>query len=127
METQIGTSMSNIRFLCPECSARLSVESGDVHLFIDCPHCHKHIRAWGSRLLDIKFSCPDCGKKMVIDASAAGCFVDCPGCSKTLKIPANEPVPHPAPSEASPNITRTAGPSTLLTSDEIAFLAGSLE
>ena len=112
--------MSRIRFLCPECSARLSVETDSVHQFTECPKCRKTIRAWGAPLLDIKFACSQCDKKLIIDVAAAGQQIKCPGCGTINQVPIDDrDNAARAAKRVKPN---NAVP--LLTSEEVSFLVG---
>jgi uncharacterized paraquat-inducible protein A len=106
--------VADVRFLCPECGAKLSVPSAAVGKYGDCPQCRRAIQLGKGRLLDIRFSCPACQGHLAVDLSAAGRQAPCPLCRVTIRIPAAPPEPQPAP----------ARPLVELTAEEIEFLSG---
>ncbi len=127
--------MSDVKFYCPECGARLSVNEDLSGRPVACPDCSAQIPIpptskpgappVGKVLsLDLRFRCPSCEKKLAVDAVYAGAPLTCPQCDEQIAVPHLQPDLLPAiPSANRTEVAAPPGqPASVLSEDEVAFL-----
>jgi DNA-directed RNA polymerase subunit RPC12/RpoP len=132
--------MLDIKFACPECGAKLSIDYRGAGLKAPCPRCRARVLIprvthWSAEggtpvaeflSLDIRCGCPHCRKKLVLDVVHAGREFACPGCRQYLLIPA--PPANDAGVAAinervrAPEAPAASEPHAILSKDEMAFL-----
>jgi len=79
--------MVDIRFLCPECGEKLSIDMCAAACLVDCPHCRTRIRPWNTELVDHAFPCPGCAVVLLVDTSLAGEVIACSECLSEVRVP----------------------------------------
>jgi hypothetical protein len=57
---------------------------------LECPICHKPIRAWGAELLDLACVCPGCANVLIADKRFGGQTASCPDCGSRIRLPAKD-------------------------------------
>ena len=120
--------MVDIRFLCPECSRRLSIDMYAAACLVECPHCESRIRPWNSELMDLAFACPTCAVILLVDASLAGEVFTCTECRSRVRAPVDSTSMPELLSAAKDRPAVKAGRDTArtvrLSEEEIEFLMG---
>ena len=120
--------MTLIRFSCPKCGDRLSIDEMATACAVTCPNCRNVIRPWGAELLDTVFSCPGCATVLVLDREHGGMRIICPNCRSTIQLPWGElelarllESPREAVVASDPSRKRTT---IRLTPEEVEMLTG---
>jgi len=124
--------MPDLSFTCPDCGAKLKIDSAAAGYFIPCPKCRVRLKipstsgqpaisardpapvAPGST--EYKCLCPECQGPLRMERAHAGRGVVCPHCQKFITLPTPTPTTPLAPPRPPPS-----GP--LLSPDEIALLS----
>jgi|ETNmetMinimDraft_26_1059896.scaffolds.fasta_scaffold23702_2 hypothetical protein len=81
--------MDSLRFLCPNCRGKLSIDIRATACAVDCPRCLERINPWGEELLDYAFGCPACTKVLVVRRDQGGTVIECCGCGEPVQCPAS--------------------------------------
>lgn len=115
--------MDSLRFLCPHCKGKLSIDLRATACAVDCPGCGERINPWGAELLDYAFGCPSCTRVIVVRRDQGGAVVECPGCGEPVRSPSG-PLEQGKLCSAGPGGTPRAAEWTpvKLTDEEVEFL-----
>lgn len=76
--------MSDILFICPNCTKHLVVDAGGTGALITCPDCRRQLRVPTEVF---NFPCPSCRCNLSAPNDFDGREFDCPGCGTELIIP----------------------------------------